>query len=115
MLTLDGLAAAIRSTSSEEPTQRLASLLMDWKRDDTSARDLASRMEQAIGNASLSTDGARASVFRLWSEFRTGVIDGIQGMTMNERLHWFGMFERFDEAATEEDRAKIYAKLHARP
>ncbi len=114
-MNLDELAAAIRSTSPEEPAQRLADLLIAWKGDDTTAEDLKSSFERAIGYTWLSTDAIHSAIYRHWSEFREGAIDGIGGMTMNERLHWFGLFERFGEAKTDEERARVYAKLHASP
>ena len=35
------------------------------------------------------------------------------GMTMNERLYWFGLLDGYDKCSTEDDRLVIYAKLHA--
>jgi hypothetical protein len=114
MLNIDELAAAIKSVSPEEPAHRLADLLIEWKRDDSTAEDLKSRIERAIGHTWFSTDAVHSEVYRVWSEFRSLAIDGIGGMTMNERLYCFGLFERYDDAKTEEARLKIYAKLHAR-
>lgn len=114
-MNIDELAAAIRSVSPEEPAQRLADLLLAWKRDETTADELKSRIERAIGYIWLSTDAVHREVYRLWSEFRTNAIDGIGGMTMIERLYWFGLFDRYDEAKTEEARLSIYAKLLAHP
>ena len=115
MLNIDQLAAAIRSVSPEEAAQRLGEQIIAWKRDDTTAEDLTSRIERTIGYIWFSTDAVHSEVYRLWSEFRSYAIDGIGGMTMNERLYWFGLFQRYDEAKTEEARLRIYAKLHARP
>lgn len=114
-LNIDELAAAIRSISPEESAQRLADLLMEWKRDDTTAEDLKPHIERAIGYIWFSTDAVHSEVYRLWSDFRGHAIDGIGAMTLNERLHWFGLFQHFDEAKTQEARLRIYAKLHARP
>lgn len=115
MLTIDELAAATQSVSPEEPAQRLADLLLAWKRDETTADEFKSHIERAIGYIWFSTDTVHREVYRLWSEFRTYAIDGIGGMTMNERLHWFGLFQHFNDAESEEARARIYAKLLARP
>jgi hypothetical protein len=114
-VNIDELAAAIRSVSPEEPAQRLGNLLLEWKRDDSTAEDLRSHIERAIGHIWFSTDAVHGEVYRLWSEFRSRAIDGIGGMTMNERLYWFGLLERFDKAKTDEARKRVYAKLHARP
>jgi hypothetical protein len=115
MLNIDELAAAIRSTSPEEPAQRLAGLLIEWQRDDTTANELRAHIERVIGYTWFSTDAVHGEIYRLWSAFCTDAIDGIGGMTMNERLHWFGLVQRFDGATTEEAKRRIYAKLHARP
>lgn len=115
MLNIDQLVAAIRSASSEEPAQRLGELFIEWKRDDITAEELKSGIDRAIGHTSLSTAAVHGAGSRLWSEFRSSAIDRIGGMTMNERLYWFGLFERYDEAKTEEARMKIHAKLHAHP
>lgn len=115
MLTIDELVAAIRSVSPEEPAQRLDDLLLAWKRDETTADELKSHIERTIGYTWFSTDTVHREVYRLWAEFRTYAIEGIGGMTVNERLHWFGLFQRFDDAKTEEARTNIYAKLLARP
>jgi hypothetical protein len=115
MLNIDEVAAAIRSVSPEEPAQHLGELFIEWKHTDTTAEGLKSRIERAIGYIWFSTDAVPSEVYRLWSEFRSGAIDGIGGMTMNERLYWFGVFERYDEAKTEEARKKIYAKPACTP
>jgi len=46
-LTIDELAATIRSISPEEPAQRLADLLLAWKRDETTADELKKEVGQA--------------------------------------------------------------------
>jgi len=42
-------------------------------------------------------------------------IDGIGGMTMNERLWSFGLFDRFDLSQENKEKRIIYQKLHAKP
>ena len=39
---------------------------------------------------------------------------GIGGMTMNERLHRFGLFERFDACDAEEESQVVHNKLSRR-
>ena len=36
-------------------------------------------------------------------------------MTMNERLYWFGLVERFDACPDQAASLVVYRKLHANP
>jgi len=54
-------------------------------------------------------------MYALWSEFRDREVEKIGGMTMNERLFTFGLFERFDTFADEDARLIVYQKLLASP
>ena len=53
-------------------------------------------------------------VYGMWTEFRKSAIDGIGGMTMNERLYWFGLFDLFDNAKNKSGQEKFYGKLMAK-
>ncbi len=50
----------------------------------------------------------------MWTEFRNSAIDGIGGMTMNERLYWFGLFDLFENAKDNVEQDKYYQKLMAK-
>ena len=50
----------------------------------------------------------------MWTEFRKSAIDGIGGMTMNERLYWFGLFDLFNNAKNDAEEEKFYGKLMAK-
>jgi hypothetical protein len=98
MLNIDERAAAIGAISREEPAQRLANLLLEWKRANSSAEDLKPHIERAIEYIWFSTEIVHSEVYRLWSEFRSHTIDCVGRMTMNERLTCFGLLRRYDEA-----------------
>ena len=49
MLNIDELATAIQSVSPDELAQRLEDQIIAWKRDDTTAEDLKSRIGRTIG------------------------------------------------------------------
>ncbi len=49
----------------------------------------------------------------MWSDFRDSAINGIGGMTINERLYWFGLFDQFDKSVTQSEKENIYSKLMA--
>jgi hydrogenase maturation factor len=114
-MTIDDLASAIARLSPEAVVQRLAQLLNDWKRDPSTVEQLSTRVDRYIGNTWIADEAIHAQVHKMWSEFRAAEVQGIGGMTMNERLFSFGLFAEFDNASTDEQRIEIYAKLHAKP
>ena len=114
-MTLDELATAIRKTSSDSVALQLADLLSGWIDDEADAAELARTVEQFVGNTWIASSTEHEKIYRLWSEFRDDAIQGIGGMTMNERLYCFSLFHRWDSSQTDEDRKIIYAKLLATP
>lgn len=114
-MTLDELVRHIFEVSSEAVVQRLGQLLLDWKTDSSTAEQLRDKVERYIGNSWIERDQDHARVYTLWSEFRDGAIAAIGGMTMNERLYYFSLFECFDASQNEKEKLTVYAKLHAVP
>lgn len=114
-MNIDELASAIEAVSQEENVRGLVAVLKNWKKDDSStAEELITLVERYIGNVGFETACAHEAICSLWSQFRDESISCIRGMTINERLYAFGLFERFDNAGQIEQSA-IYAKLHACP
>ncbi|MSO92858.1 MAG: hypothetical protein EXQ86_05590 [Rhodospirillales bacterium] len=109
------MAIAISGLDRDEAVQGLSSALTEWKADDTTVEALKGRIERYLGHAGIERQDTRQKVHELWSDFVDRNIDSIGGMTMNERLWSFGLFERFDLAASEEQKALLYKKLMARP
>ena len=68
-----------------------------------------------LGNTWIENNEDHLKIYQLWSSFRDEAISGIGGMTMNERLYWFGLFSRFDDCTNEETKLLVYRKLHAKP
>lgn len=114
-MTIDDLASAIARLSPEAVVQELAQLLIDWKYDPSTVEQLSTRVDRYIGNTWIADDAIHAQVHKMWSEFRAAELQGIGGMTMNERLFCFSLLTEFDNASTEEQRIGIYAKLLAEP
>ena len=114
-MTIDELADAIRSISSEKEVQRLADLLLEWKSDYKTTEDLNDTIEHYIGNSWFEKDEDHSKIYKMWSSFRDEEILGIVGMTMNERLYWFGLFDEFDACHNQESKLRIYNKLMASP
>jgi hypothetical protein len=114
-LSIDDLAAEIRATSLDPVVQRLADILLEWKTDNSTVEELRSLIEHFIGNTWISSNDVHSEVYHLWSAFRDEAILKIGGMTMNERLYWFGLLEQFDHAPSPEAKKPLYTKLLARP
>lgn len=115
MMNLDELAREIRSVSDEKVVQDLVDLLVSWKQDQSTAEELQDRVERYIGNSWIAKNEDHAEIYRMWSSFRDEAISAIGGMTMNERLECFGLFERFDACQSKDAKLSIYRKLHASP
>jgi hypothetical protein len=114
-LTIDETASAISRSSPDDFVQGMARLLVDWKLSAANVDELRTQVERYIGHGWIADDSTHAFVYGLWSAFCTNAIDGIGGMTINERLFFFGLFEAFDNADTPQVREAIYAKLLAAP
>jgi hypothetical protein len=114
-MNLDELSEEICKVSSEKVVQDLFRILIEWKDSEETAEELKEGIERYIGNTWIEKNEDYSNIYRLWSEFRDEAISGIGGMTMNERLYWFGLFNRFDASKSEEEKLLVYRKLHAKP
>lgn len=114
-MNLDELSEKIKVISSEKVVACLAKSLLDWKESSETASELKEGIERYIGNSWIEKNEDHKNIYNLWSSFRNEVIMGIGGMTMNERLYFFGLSERFDACENEESKLQIYSKLHAKP
>ena len=110
-MNYDEYTKEIDKFSDDEVVARLRKHLVDWKQDDTNVIELADSIERLFGNSWIESEKTHTHLYRLWSKFKKEAIEGIGGMTMNERLYWFGLFERYE--STETDKKVIYAKLCA--
>ncbi|GLS84541.1 hypothetical protein [Paraferrimonas haliotis] len=111
-MNYDEYIEEVRKYSSDEVIARLASHLKNWKSDNTNVIELADSIEKFFGNSWISNEETHSHLYRLWASFKTAAISGIGGMTVNERLYWFCLFERY-ENASEVEQQVIYAKLCA--
>ena len=114
-MNLDELAQEFSNISSEKPLHDLVQWLENWKSGNESVRGLEEMVERFFGNSWLQSEADHSKAYGLWLEFKHDAIDRIDGMTMNERLFLFGLFERFDRSSTEEQKHAVYSKLLARP
>ncbi|MEP4547943.1 MAG: hypothetical protein ABJ000_17305 [Saccharospirillum sp.] len=114
-MTIDELANEIRAVSDEQLIQDLARYMEEWKEDDRNAEALKTMVDRFLGNVWIPEEKDHSKAYHLWSSFRDDAIHGIGGMSMNERLYVFSLFERFDSCESEEETLMIYEKLHAKP
>lgn len=114
-MNLDELAEEINKISPEKVVHDLSRYLIEWKNSAETAEELKEGIERYLGNVWIESKEDHKKIYRMWSSFRDEVIASIGGMTMNERLYWFGLFERFEACSSQEDKMRIYRKLHARP
>ena len=99
--------------SDDDVVSRLRKHLISWKDDDTNILELADTTERFFGNSWIESEETHSHLYRLWSTFKKDAIEGAGGMTMNERLFWFGLFERFEKSGSESEKKVIYAKVCA--
>ncbi len=111
-MNYDEYIEEVRKYSSDEVVARLVSHLSNWKSDSTTAVELADAIERYFGNSWITNKETHNHLYKLWSTFKAEAISGIGGMSMNERLYLFGLFERFD-SASELEQQVIDAKLCA--
>ena len=111
-MNLDELANNIRKISKEDSIQKLADNLEGWKTDQRNAIELGENIERFLGDTWIIKQTDFDKVYGMWTEFKNSAIDGIGGMTMNERLYWFGAFDLFDNAKTESEREKDIWKIN---
>jgi hypothetical protein len=110
-LNLDDLIQSI--PDSESALRRdLARWVQDWKLSAESLEKFAYLMDKWHGNVRFQEDNDSDAFYQNWRSFNALAIDGIGGMTMNERLYLFGLLELWDES-DEKLRAVLRMKMKA--
>ncbi|WP_432671942.1 hypothetical protein [Flavobacterium sp. SM2513] len=112
-MSLDQLILNIKKISSEKDAIGLANYIQEWKTNEMTAVELRSSVEKYLGNIWLENNFDYLHMYSVWSEFRDVAIDGIGGMTMNERLYHFGLLEAYEKLITEKEKEKFFTKLMA--
>ena len=98
------------------PDAALADLFLDrlsrWREDDSTAEDLVSNLDRTLGHIWFSTNEDHATVALMIARLRD-TIAAIGGMTMNERLFYFDLMDRWDRAP-DDQRDVLYKKVLAK-
>ncbi|MDP2634630.1 MULTISPECIES: hypothetical protein [unclassified Pseudoalteromonas] len=113
-MNLDELIHHYSNLDIELISVKLVEILNEWKADNSNVHDLEILIEKYFGNIWLPTNDIHDRCYQQWSKFRLSAIGQINGMTMNERLYWFSLFERFDNCKTENQKQDVYSKLYAK-
>ena len=110
-MNLDELVESI-SKSDAELKNQLKIIVEKWKMDSSSTNDLDYMIGKWHGNVWFSSDKNSNLFYKNWCDFKSDAIDSINGMTMNERLFWFGLFDIWD-ISNNDSKKKIRIKLKA--
>ena len=110
-MTIDELLEQIGKILSIKSVQDLSMLLTKWKDNKETVKELKDKVERYIDDL---CDNEFEKIYLTWSSFRDEVLSNINAMTINERLHCFGLLEQFDKCTNQEERLIFYKKLHAK-
>ncbi|WP_394390611.1 hypothetical protein [Shewanella woodyi] len=89
-MNLDELA---NSVSESELRERLLHWIGEWKQDDQDIEELAYLIGKWHGNVWLKETDASNKFHSDFQAFKSAAIDNIGGLTLNERLYWFGLLK----------------------
>ena len=112
-MNLDELANCIPDEEFETK-ESLVHWIADWKENDKTVDDLSLLIEKWHGNVWFNNERTQNIFYEKWSIFKQTAIQNIGGMSMNERLYWFGLFEKY-ESTDKAGKLQIYHKLKATP
>ena len=84
----------------------------EWKKDNSDVEALGNLIGKWHGNVWFESQEDQNKFYKDFSKFKSEAIKGIGGMTVNERLYWFSLFEEWD-SSNEKGHLRIRGKLHA--
>ena len=108
-MNLDQLVDSIPEPELEA---RLSELVDKWKSDCSDVERLSAMIDKWHGNVWFSDQNAQSEFYERFQKFKAEAILRIGGMTLNERLYWFGLLNHWDNSS-KESRDRIRTKLHA--
>jgi intergrase/recombinase len=104
--------ALINSISEKTLKDSISRWVDKWKKDEQSIHELYDLLNQWHGNARFQNHDEQNTFYRNLNKFKHDAIDGIGGMSLNERLYMFGLLEQWD-SSNDAERLVIRTKLHA--
>jgi hypothetical protein len=112
-MNLDSFIKEFEAYEFEKEASVIKEHLAKWKKDNTDVYQLSSSTEKLFGNLWFQEDLSHQYLYSKWTEFQRFAINGIGGMTINERLYVFSLFERYESINEKSERAALYAKICA--
>ncbi len=102
----------VNSVPEPELRESLSRWVGEWKQDDKDIEELAYLIGKWHGNVWFQDTEASNKFHSNFQNFKSVAINDIGGLTLNERLHWFGLFESWDKG-NEATQQRLRSKLHA--
>lgn len=102
----------VSSIEDSELRENLFRRVYEWKKDNTDINKLYQLVTKWHGNVWFKELVKQLEFWSNLESFKEEAVDGIGNMTVNERLHWFGLFEEWD-SSNESNQLRIRCKLHA--
>ena len=115
IMILDELIFEIENLRTEDSLQDILCILKEWKNNDKTVHELEKTIEKFIDSFwPKENERELLKIMKLLYDFKKDNIKNIGGMTMNERLYLFSLFDRFDSCRNEKEKEIIYKKLLAK-
>jgi hypothetical protein len=102
----------VKSIPDAKLRDELAQWVQQWKKDDQDVEWLSRMLSKWHGNVWFNNDKASIDFLNHLNLFKRTAIEGLGGLSLNERLYFFGLFEHW-EKANEIEQNKLRQKLHA--
>ena len=102
----------VNSIPEKEQREQLFTWIQEWKKDHSDVEALGDMIEKWHGNVWFKCQEQQDKFYENFIKFKEEAIEGVDGMTVNERLYWFGLFDEWDNS-NEEGQLRIRGKLHA--
>lgn len=106
--------AEVKKFELDEDIVILVKHLESWLDDDYDLEYLVRTVDKLFGNLWFQRRETHDHLYQLWCTFKVEAVDSVGGMTMNERLYLFGLFNRMDNCKSTSEIEKIYKKLEAK-
>jgi len=92
--------------------KQLTQWVSEWKCDESDVLQLSDIISKWHDNVWFKNNSESNEFLNQFNAFKLSAIDGLGGLTLNERIYLFGLFEQWD-CANETEQNKIRHKLHA--
>lgn len=102
----------VSSIEENELRENLSQWVCEWKKDESDINKLYEMVAKWHGNVWFKDQSKQNEFWLNLQVFKDKAVTGIGGLTVNERLYWFGLFGEWD-SSNETDQQRIRGKLHA--